>query len=653
MTTIAPFGTWKSPISASHAAAGSIPLTEPRIDGDSIYWLEGRATEAGRMAAVCSVDGKPGVTATPMPFNVRTRVHEYGGGAYLVAGGTVYFSNFADNLLYALSGNGSPWAITQNTLQRHADFVLDAAHKRLIAMREDHTRKGEEAKTSLVAISVDPHAGGAARETTLASGCDFYAAPRLSPDGKQLAWLNWNHPLMPWNGTELWLADVQQDGKLGNAHKVAGGPAESLCQPLWSPDGKLYVVSDRSNWWNLYRLEGEKLIAVCPMDAEFGRPQWVFGQSMYGFTGPEEITAIAIEKGICKLLRIDLASGEAQLIATPFTDMDGLVAGTGFAVMLAGSPTMPQQVVCVEVETGKRTVLAQCVPKTPDVGYISAAIGIDFPTTDGAVSHAFYHAPKNKDYTAPEGTLPPLIVFSHGGPTGMTTPVLRLSYQFWTSRGFAVLDVNYRGSTGFGRGYREALYGQWGIVDTDDCVEGARHMVKQGLADGSRLAIRGGSAGGYATLCALTFHDLFKVGASYFGVGDLKGLDDENHKFESQYNNSLLAPFPERNRLYLERSPIHHTERLKCPVIFFQGLDDKVVPPVQSETMVEALKSRGIPVAYMAFEGEGHGFRREQSIRVTLEAELYFYATVFGFEAADSMPAVEIFNREKLGVSGG
>ena len=646
--SIAPYGTWKSPIAASQVAAGVTPLSEPRLDGAAVYWLEGRASEGGRMAAMRAQGGKAGSQITPMPFNLRSRVHEYGGGAYHVAGGTLYFSNFADNLLYAQVGDGAPRVLTQNGLHRHADFVLDAARKRLIAVREDHSRAGQEARTTLVALTVDAEAGGAARESTLDEGYDFYAAPRLAPDGTRLAWLCWRHPLMPWNGTELWLADVQPDGKLANKRKLAGGPSESLCQPVWSPDGHLYVVSDRSNWWNIYRVDDSGLTAICPMEAEFGRPQWVFGQAMYGFTGDNEITAIAIEKGICRLLRIGLASGEAQPIATPFSDLDGLVAGAGFAIVLAGSPTTPLQVVRVDVKTGKYAVLAQSMQKTPDAGTISAGTAIEFPTTGGAVSHAFYYAPKNKDYTAPEGTLPPLIVFSHGGPTGMTTPVLRLSYQYWTSRGFAVLDVNYRGSTGFGRSYREALYGQWGIVDVDDCIEGARHMVKQGLADGNRLAIRGGSAGGYATLCALTFHDLFKVGASYFGVGDLKGLDGDNHKFESQYNNSLLAPFPERNRLYLERSPIHHVEQLKCPTIFFQGLDDNVVLPSQSETMVAALKASGVPVAYMAFAGEGHGFRREETIRVTLEAELYFYSAVFGFKAADKLAAVEIFNAENL-----
>lgn len=635
----APYGTWQSPISARQIAAGSTPLAEPRLDGDSIYWLEGRAAEGGRMVAMRKEPGKENACLSPLPLNLRSRVHEYGGGAWAVADGTLYFSNFADKLVYAQDGDGPARALTRDGLQRHADFAVDTNRQRLIAVREDHTLSDQETQNSLVAIAID-----GSGDAILTEGFDFYAAPRLSPDGRQLAWICWNHPLMPWIGTELWVADIGDDGSLSGQRKVAGGASESLCQPLWSPAGALYVVSDRSNWWNLYRVEGDNLTAICPMPSEFGRPQWVFGQAMYGFTGAHEITAIHIENGISKLVRIDLANGTAQPITTPFSDMDGLCAGPGFVVMLAASPLMPLQVVSIDVTNGAYTVLARSVGDLPDPGYLSAPAAIDFPSSGGRVAHAFHYPPANRDYAAPAGELPPLIVFSHGGPTSMSPGILRLAYQYWTSRGFAVLDVNYGGSTGFGRRYRDALNGQWGIVDVEDCVAGARHLAALGLADPQRMAIRGGSAGGFTTLCALTFHDTFKVGASYYGVSDLQALDDDTHKFESRYTTHLVAPPPGSKALYEARSPIHHTDRLSCPIIFFQGLDDKVVPPSQSERMVDALKSRGIPTAYLTFEGEGHGFRKSETLRRTLEAELYFYGKVLGFPVVDAIDEVPIFN---------
>ena len=411
---------------------------------------------------------------------------------------------------------------------------------------------------------------------------------------------------------------------------------------MWSPRGELFVVSDRTGWWNLYRVAGETLEAVCPMQAEFGQPQWVFGQAMYGFSGDDEILATFIERGSSKLIRIDLASGSAQRVETPFTDLDELCAGPGFVLALAGSPAAPDQVVRIDAGTGAHQVLARSVDSAdlPDLGYLSTPEALTFPSAGGRPAHAFFYPPRNRDFEAPAGSLPPLMVISHGGPTSMSTCTLKLSIQYWTSRGFAVLDVNYGGSTGFGRAYMNLLKGQWGVVDVDDCVAGARHLVGQGRVDAERMAIRGGSAGGFTTLCALAFHRVFKAGASYYGVSDLKGLDDDTHKFESRYNTWLIAPPPERERLYAERSPAQHADLISCPVIFFQGLDDKVVLPAQSEVMVEALKARGVPVAYLAFEGEGHGFRRKETIARTLEAEAWFYAHVFGFELADRVEPV-------------
>jgi dipeptidyl aminopeptidase/acylaminoacyl peptidase len=634
----APYGTWKSPLSAQRVAAGAKPLSAPRIAGPTLVWLEGLPTEGGRVAAMRRLPDGQRETITPAPFNVRTRVHEYGGGALAVEGNAIYFSNFADNLVYVQEACGAPRPLTDNKLQRHADLELDTVRRRLIAVREDHSAGGHEPSSSLVALPLD--AGKPA--ATLAAGADFYAAPRLSPDGKQLAWITWSHPRMPWNGTELWLADVDAQGGLAQARRIAGGESESLCQPAWSPAGELFVVSDRTGWWNLYRVRGNELAPLHPMQAEFGQPMWVFGQSLYAFTGPHEMVASCFEGAVSRLFRIDLRSGVASPIPSPLTDVKEVRAGPGNALVHAAAADRPEQIVRIDLATGSHEVIAQAIADLPDARYLSTPQSITYPSGKGRVAHGFFYPPANGDYRAPEGELPPLIVTSHGGPTSMSTNSLKLSVQFWTSRGFALLDVNYGGSTGYGRAYMELLKGQWGIVDVEDCVAGAQHLAQRGFVDGQRMAIRGGSASGFTTLCALTFHRVFKAGASHFGVSDLAGLDADTHKFESRYTSDLVAPAPQREQLYRERSPILHTDKLSCPMIFFQGLDDKVVPPSQSETMVEALRSRGIPVAYLPFEGEGHGFRRQENIQRSLEAELLFYAQVFGFEPADTIEPISI-----------
>jgi dipeptidyl aminopeptidase/acylaminoacyl peptidase len=632
----APYGTWKSPLSAQRVAAGAKPLSAPRIAGPSLVWLEGLPAEGGRVAAVRLLASGQREVLTPAPFNVRTRVHEYGGGALAVHGDTLFFSNFTDNLVYAQEGGGAPRPLTDNKLQRHADFELDMPRGRLIAVREDHSAGGHEPSTSLVALPLD----AAKPSVTLASGTDFYAAPRLSPDGKQLAWITWSHPRMPWNGSELWLADVDAQGGLADSRRVAGGESESMCQPAWSPGGELFVVSDRSGWWNLYRVRGHDLAPVYPMQAEFGQPMWVFAQSLCAFTGPHEMVAACFEGAVSRLLRIDLRSGTVSPLPTPLTDIKEVRGGPGFVLVHAAAADRPEQIVRIDVATGSHDVIAQAIAELPDARHLSTPQSLTYPSGEGRVAHGFFYPPANGDYRAPEGELPPLIVTSHGGPTSMSTNSLKLSVQFWTSRGFAVLDVNYGGSTGYGRAYMELLKGRWGIVDVEDCVAGARYVAQRGLVDGERMAIRGGSASGFTTLCALTFHRVFKAGASHFGVSDLAALDADTHKFESRYTSDLVAPPPRREQLYRERSPILHTDKLSCPMIFFQGLDDKVVPPAQSESMVQALRSRGIPVAYLAFEGEGHGFRRQENIQRSLEAELLFYAQVFGFEPADEIDPI-------------
>ena len=647
-TTTAAYGAWPSTISAARVAAGATPLSQLAVggaNGSDIFWLAGRAAEAGRNALQRRHGG---VTSelTALPFNVRNRVHEYGGGAYAVDGDTVYFSHFADNRLYRLDAADSgstPVALTQPGRQRFADFIIDRDRRRLIAVRELHAEDaGAHAQPVNTLCSVN--ADGS--ETVLAQGADFYAAPRLSPDGRSLAWLSWDHPNMPWQGTTLWLADIAGDGSLGAPLRIAGGVDESICQPEWSPDGLLHFVSDRSGWWNLYRLcaDRQRTEGLCPMEAEFATPHWTFGGSMYGFRSAGEIICTYIEKGVSRLARLKPGSGKLEAIAHPYEEIRELRVGAGFVALLAGSPTIALELARIDLSNGEVEVLAQSITDLPDAACLSVPQSISYASAGGRTSHAFFYPPCNPDVAAPAGSKPPVIVISHGGPTGMTASTLNLKTQYWTSRGFGVLDVNYGGSTGFGRAYRDALKGQWGVVDVEDCIAGAQALVERGLADGERLIIRGGSAGGLTTLCALTFHDVFKLGASYYGVSDLKGLDQDSHKFESHYNEYLIAPQPQAEALYQARSPINHTGKLSRPMIFFQGLDDKVVPPQQSEAMAAALKVRGIPVAYVPLEGEGHGFRKAENIIRTLEAELYFYQRMFGLHDAAAAAPVHIDN---------
>ncbi|MGZ8340169.1 MAG: prolyl oligopeptidase family serine peptidase [Telluria sp.] len=632
-----PCGAWPSPISAAVVAAGAVPLSQPAIDGHDCYWLAGRASEGGR-TTLMRQRGATVTEITPAPFNVRTRVHEYGGGAYLAAGGTVWFSHFADNRLYVAAGGAAPRALTAGGASRYADFVADTRRARLVAVREDHGAGGAYPVNTICAIGFD------GLETVLVEGADFYAAPRLSPDGNSLAWLSWNHPRMPWEGTELWVAGVNASGVLQNPRMVAGGADESICQPEWSPGGVLHFVSDSNGWWNLYKYDDELVQPLCKRAAEFGAPHWTFGSAMYGFRSEAEIVCTFIENGVSRLARLSTAGGKLEAIANPYQEIRELRVSGETLALLGGAPGLPLELARIELAGGRRDVLAQSIGELPAAGYLSIPESISYPSNNGRTAHAFYYAPVNADIEAPAGSKPPLIVIGHGGPTGMATSTLKLATQFWTSRGFAVLDVNYGGSTGFGRPYRDALKGQWGVVDVEDCVAGARYLAMRGVVDAERLIIRGSSAGGLTTLCALTFHDVFKAGASYYGVSDLKGLDADSHKFESHYNEYLIAPKAESEALYLLRSPINHTAQLKRPMIFFQGLDDKVVPPPQSEMMVEALRASGVPVAYMTLEGEGHGFRRADSIVRTLEAELYFYQRIFGLLPAGAPQVVAIDN---------
>jgi dipeptidyl aminopeptidase/acylaminoacyl peptidase len=640
MSTTAPYGSWKSPITTDLVIAGGIGLGQIVADGADIYWTEQRPSEGGRNVIVrCTPDSKL-TDMTPTPFNARTRVHEYGGGAFAVADGVIYFSNFSDQRLYRQRPGAAPEPITPAIALRYADGVVDRRHNRMICVREDHVLSDQDAVNTLVSVKLD---GDDAGGQVLAAGNDFYSSPRLSPDGSRLAWLTWHHPNMPWDGTELWLGDLNADGTLGPAEQVAGGLDESIGLPEWSPEGVLYFVSDRTGWWNLYRWRSGRIEPVCPMDAEFGLPQWVLGQSLYGFHAGRIICAYS-QRGTWRLASLDPASGRLDPIELPYEDIGQVLVAGNQVVLGGGSPAEPTSIVRLDLATRRVEILRRASEARVDPAYLSIPQAVEFPTEHGLTAHGFFYAPRNPDYVAPSGEHPPLLVFSHGGPTGSTSGTLNLSKQYWTSRGFAVLDVNYGGSTGYGRAYRQRLNGQWGVVDVDDCVNGARYLVERGLADGSRVAIRGGSAGGYTTLCALTFRDFFKAGASYYGVSDLEALDRDTHKFESRYSHSLIGPYPERRDLYVARSPVHFADRIACPIIFFQGLEDRVVPPDQSEMMYKALLAKGLPTAYLAFAGEQHGFRRAETIKRTLEAELYFYGQVFHFDLADPVEPVKIEN---------
>jgi dipeptidyl aminopeptidase/acylaminoacyl peptidase len=630
---IAPYGSWKSPITSDLIVARTVGLSEIRLDGRDVYWLESRPEEAGRNVIVRHAHGvTAGEELLSKPFNARTRVHEYGGGAWTVAEGTVYFSNFADQRLYKLDRFAAePVPITPSDALRYADGLIDSRRHCWIGVREDHTATGREPVNTIVRIdlrSAQPDGG-----SVLASGHDFYSSPRLSPDGQWLAFLAWDHPRMPWVGTTLYAVELDSGGKpVGDPVVIAGGERESVFQPEWAPDGgKLFFISDRTGWWNLYRcdLNTMKAEAVAPLEAEFGKPQWVFGMSTYAFAGNGRLVCSYSSKGLGQLASIDLASGRLTEFDLPYTDFWSVRADRNRAVFRAGSATIPACFVLLDLGTGKTEILKKSTSVADDPSlsrYFTLVEPIEFPTEGNRTAFGLYYPAFNPDYQAPEGDKPPLLVKCHGGPTSAASSTLDLLIQYWTSRGIAVLDVNYGGSTGYGRPYRERLDGNWGIVDVDDCVNGARFLAEQGRVDGARSVIRGGSAGGYTTLAALAFRDYFCGGASHYGVSDLAMLARDTHKFESRYLDSLIGPYPEREDLYRERSPLAHADRISAPVIFFQGEEDMVVPPNQAEIMVEALRRKGIPVGYLLYSGEQHGFRKAENIKSSLDAELCFYA---------------------------
>jgi dipeptidyl aminopeptidase/acylaminoacyl peptidase len=638
----APYGTWESPVTTDLVAGKTIGLAALHADQGALYWLEGRPNENGRSVLVRrGPDGRI-ADLTPPPLNVASRVHEYGGGAYAVADGRVVFSDKVTDAVWLIDGEAPPRRIAAVAGCRYADFDFDPVRGRVLAVREDHRATGEP-KAAIVALDItgrmppDENAG-----QVLVDGHDFLAAPRLSPDGKTLVWLSWDHPDMPWDGTRLWLAPIDRTATT-ETRLVTGAIPEAVVQPTWSPSGVLHFASDRSGWWNLYAVRDGAIRAVAPVEGEIGGPLWVFGQQYFAFLRDGRIVAALVDRGIRRAVLIEdgriapIEIGPVQACPVP--------SGEGLAYIGAPTTAPPAVMRLAHWDAAPESVKASG-PATLTPAEVSVGEPFTFPTRDGGEGHAFWYAPNSADFAAPAGEKPPLIVISHGGPTAMSSNGFSLAIQWWTSRGIAVADVNYGGSTGYGRDYRQRLDGRWGIVDVEDCTAAAEYLAKEGLVDEARIAIRGGSAGGFTTLAALTSTRLFKAGASHYGVADLERLAADTHKFESRYLDRLVGPLPQAEALYRERSPIHRLDRLTCPVIFFQGLDDKVVPPNQAEVMALAMASKGLPVAHYTFEGEGHGFRQGSTIRRVLELELGFYGRLFGFTPPGVNEQVEIRNLE-------
>jgi dipeptidyl aminopeptidase/acylaminoacyl peptidase len=653
--TISPYGSWESPITAELITQGGLRLAEVRVDGDDIYWLEGRPEEAGRYVIIRLAPDGTTTDINSERFNVRSAVHEYGGGAFAVRDGVVYFANWDDQRIYrALSdGSGDPEAITGDPVikrgDRYSDLTLSNDSNWILCVRERH-HDDREADNELVAVPTD----GSGVVRVLATGHDFYSSPRQNLSGDSICWLSWDHPNMPWDGCELWVADFDSDaGSVSNERLVTGGTDVSIVQPEWAPatapsNDTLVFISDESGWWNLTKWSDGRVEPVLAEEIDHGGPPWAFGFRTYSFTQDGAVVLKDSQGGKGRFRKIGLDGEEIAETPVPHTSMADVTVLNDDTIYVGASTASAAEI--VRVSTGDRSVatLKSSSDVDLDPAYLSTPEAITFPTTEDGEAHAFYYAPTNPDFEAAASEAPPLLVISHGGPTGATSSSLSLSIQFWTSRGFAVVDVNYRGSTGHGRKYRDALKGKWGVYDTDDCIAAADYLVDKGLADGERLAIKGGSAGGYTTINALTFYDRFAVGATYYGIADLSVFIDDTHKYESRYLDSLIGPYPEAKQLYHDRSAINFTDRLSAPMIILQGLEDRIVPPSQAEIMAGALREKGIPFALLMFEGEQHGFRQSKNIIRSLEAELYFYGKVLGFTPADEIEPVEIENESAL-----
>jgi dipeptidyl aminopeptidase/acylaminoacyl peptidase len=639
--TIAPYGAWESPFPISLLTTGFVALGEIKAAGGVRWWLEGRPDEKGRQVLIRRDPDGTTTRLSPEGFNVRSRVHEYGGAPYVVVGDFVIVSDFSTGRLSRIAAPEALEPLTPERVWRYADMVHDEARGRLIAIREDHEaatlERHGEAENAIVGIDL-----ASGDVTVLVEGADFYAAPRLSPDGTKLSFLEWRHPNMPWDGTELKLADVSADGSIANATTIAGSPHDWISQPRWSPDGVLHFAAEPGDWMNLFRVIGGSAEAITDCDVEFVYPDWLFGYQTYGFLGDGSIVAIGRSGGRDRLYRIGPAAGAIREIKVPFTEMSSIAVDADRVMVRVAAPDMAAEIVELDPTGGTWTTLRAAMQHPLAAEAVSVPRPVAFPTSEGRTAFGQFYAPLNRAFHARDDELPPLIVTSHGGPTASAYTGLTVLAQLFTSRGFAVLDVDYGGSTGYGKAYRKRLEGQWGVVDLDDCVNGARWLVDQGLVDAEKLAIRGGSASGYTTLCAMVFSDAFRAGTSYFGIGDLETFRSETHKFESRYDQSLIGPWPEAKQLYHDRSPINFVDRISCPVLILQGAEDRVVPPAQAEEIVDALWEKHLPHAYLLFPGEDHGFRAAENIIRSFEAELSFYGQIFGFTPADPIEPIEV-----------
>ena len=617
------FGTWPSTISAQLITQAAPRLSFIQSDNDNLYWVEGRPWDAGRNVIMCRDSAGTIRDLLPSPFSHYSKVHEYGGMAYTLCADHLYFVNAADQRIYQLNllTKEQPIALTQEGL-RFADLVTNTEQHQLIAIAERH-HQDREPENFIASINLIT-----GELNTLVSGADFYAYPRLSPDQQQLCWIEWRHPNMPWDSTQLWCAQLKSN-QLGEKRLVAGADNnEAIFQPNWSPDNQLYYVSDKDNWWNIYGADG---LAVVEKKAEFATPLWQFGMSTYGFIDSDTIGCLWTEQGLWHSGFITIATGHLSIADHKYSSLESACCHQGRLYMVAGAPALANQIISIKPNLTNSSVSSIYAPASLDLdaGDIAQPQSLFFPTGDKQLVHAFYYPPTNALYQGLENERPLVIALCHGGPTGATDSGLNLKIQYWTNRGFAVVDINYRGSTGFGRQYRQGLQDVWGIADVEDTQYAIRYLAEQQQIDPQRCLIRGGSAGGYTVLSALTFTDTFKAGASLYGIGDLETLATDTHKFESRYLDSLIGPYPESRDIYLQRSPIHHAEGLNCPVIFLQGLQDKVVPPNQAEMMVDLLKQKGIQVEYVTFADEGHGFRKADNIIHAMESELAFYRDVF------------------------
>lgn len=652
MKTTAPYGSWRSPISAAMvASAGTGSSSMPReihIDGGTVYWLELRADEGGRYVIMRLEPGGEPEVVTPEGMNVGSRVHEYGGGSYLVYKGTIYFSNSKDQRMYRHDPGEKPSPVTPEPEQpsslRYADGRISPDGRWLVCVRESHSNE-ESVINELIRIPVD----GISEPHVIASGRDFYANPRFNPEGNQLSWLTWDLPRMPWEGTLLYCGDFQPDGTISNPIHLAGAEGESIFQPDWSPDGALHFVSDRSGWWNHYTLQDGRVSPLFSMNADFGGPQWQFEYSTFAFFSNGDLACTYIQEGLYHFGIYSHANNKFTQIETGFTSFlqpTIQVDDRDRVWLIAGSFTQEPHLAKYELDSNKTiSIHSKGDQEIEDKGF-STPKHFEFPSLDDLTAFGFFYPPVNPSFDGPKYEKPPLIVFIHGGPTASARPHLQLEIQFWTSRGFGVADINYSGSTGYGKAYRERLAGRWGEIDVADCAYAAQYLAKQGYVNPERMVIRGGSAGGYVAMLALALYDTFSTGAIYYGVSDTEVFKDITHKFEAGYDDWLLGPYEGNEELYRNRSPVHQLDKLNRGMIFFQGLDDKVVPPSQTEKMVAALAEKGLPYAYLTFEGEGHGFRGSKTIQQSLEAELYFYSVLLGIPVDSSIVPVEIHNME-------